>query len=90
MPTKTVKCFQNLVHGKHPFTKIALEPRFSTHMLYDNIVTHVNELKARAMDGALQKGIPGGRALRGRDTSHLFFIDDINASQTDTKTGEEQ
>ena len=48
----------------------------------------MQELKARLSDGALQRNIPGGVALRGREAKHLFFVDDLNAAQVDRKTGE--
>jgi len=67
---------------------VALDPRFSPSMLYDTVLLHMQELKSRLSDGALQRSIPGGVALRGREGRHLFFIDDLNAAQVDEKTGE--
>ncbi|PIK44246.1 putative dynein heavy chain domain-containing protein 1 [Apostichopus japonicus] len=73
---------QNLVHPKHPYTKLHFSPVFSQTMLEDGLSSKLRPMSVALNPSLASKGVA---AIGG--SRPMFFIDDMNCCSKNPRTG---
>ena len=75
---------QNLVQSKHPFTKIICSPGLKSDTLQQTLLNRVSDLSKSSPVADMSTAKSHNKAP---PTKHLFFLDDLSATETDGVTG---